>query len=535
MTPQEPPEVRVGQYILEDHQVKALNRLSNGKILWGGVGSGKSLVTVAYYREKEAPLDIYVITTAKKRDDLDWLTDFARIGVGPRGATVAGSLTVDSWNNIGKYVNVQGAFFVFDEQRLVGSGAWTKSFLKIAKRNRWVLLSATPGDTWLDYIPVFVANGFYKNRTQFTREHVVYNTFTKFPKVDRYIGTGRLQRLRNELLVHMPYTRHTKRHLVDVPVEFDKERFDKVWKDRWNPYKDRPIRDIAETFHVARKVVNSDSSRLEKVREMLKKHPRLIVFYNFDYELEALRTLAKDSASSGERKSNELSRESPEGSSTQKSQIGLSIGTTLSTPVMSTSLKKTSSGTSETDQTSGTGISRPRSNEEWQTQKPVCTTSSRSQKKQQLSTTHILSVGAAEPISQTPNTCPDVYTNGTSNIDSGSTFQIAEWNGHKHQPIPKSDRWLYLVQFTAGAEGWNCIETDATMFYSLPYSYKVWEQAHGRIDRMNTSFVNLYYYALKSNSIIDKAIADTLAKKRSFNEKGFLRANLPNVGSNAEQ
>lgn len=377
------------------HQQEAVNKLRNGSILWGGVGTGKSRTAAAYYMKQESPKDVYVITTAKKRDSLDWEGEFAKFGVGKTvDATIAGVLTVDSWNNIGRYSDVSGGFFIFDEQRLVGSGEWSKVFIRIARRNNWILLSATPGDTWLDYIPVFIANGFYKNRTEFKREHVVYNTFSKFPKVDRYIQVSKLVKLRNQILVEMPYLRHTVRKSQDVIVDYDRELFDKVVKKRWHVYEERPLRDVAELFLVMRKVVNSSPSRMEAIRSLMLEHPRLIVFYNFDYELESLRSLA--------------------------------------------------------------------------------------------------------------NSCT-----------------LAEWNGHKHQDVPETDRWVYLVQYVAGAEGWNCIATNAMVFYSQTYSYKNWHQAHGRIDRLNTSYKELYYYTLKSDSLIDKAVAKSLAEKKSFNESRY--------------
>lgn len=411
----------LGVIELKPHQQKAVDELSNGKILYGGVGTGKTITSLAYFYTKvcggvlgdmasmRSPRDIYVITTAKKRDDLDWEKEAALFGLGrDRTASLHGiSLIVDSWNNISKYKEVKDAFFIFDEQRLVGSGSWTKAFITIAKSNGWILLSATPGDTWLDYIPVMVANGWYKNRTEFKRRHVVYNTYGPYPKVDRYVEVGRLVRLRNKLLVEMPYARHTTRHLEFVEVDYDQNLFQKVVKDRWHVYENRPLKDVGEFFRVMRRVVNSDPSRLECLTDLLEKHPKVIVFYNFDYELEMLRTLSG------------------------------------------------------------------------------C-------------------IGAEECRFQC--TC------------TNRSVQIAEWNGHKHQPIPKTDRWLYLVQYTAGSEGWNCIETDAMVFFSLTYSYKQWWQAQGRIDRMNTKFVDLYYYVLKSNSLIDRAIWKSLRQKKNFNE-----------------
>jgi len=399
---------------LYPHQEEALNRLSNGKILWGGVGSGKTPVAVKYYMKVEADADVYVITTAKKRDSLDWEREFAKEAVGKHAnATVAGILTVDSWNNIGKYRDVVGAFFIFDEQRLVGSGAWTAFFLRIARRNRWILLSATPGDTWLDYIPVFIANGFYKNRTEFKRRHVVYNTFTKFPKVERYVEVGTLVRARNQILVEMPYLRRTERKVQEVIVGHDERLLAEVMTKRWHVYENRPLRDVAELFLVMRKVVNSDSSRIQNLLELINVHPRLIVFYNFNYELEAMRTALADVSSGA-------------------------------------------------------------------------------------------LVGLGSESEESPT--------------SSTTITVSEWNGHRHQEIPKTDRWVYLVQYMAGAEGWNCIETDAMVFFSLTYSYKQMAQAIGRIDRLNTPFDVLYYYVFLSNSAIDSAIAKSLDSKQSFNE-----------------
>jgi hypothetical protein len=357
----------------------------------------------------EAPKQVIVITTAKKRDSLDWEGEFAKYGVGKEtNATTQGKLVVDSWNNLHKYVAVAGQFFIFDEQRLVGSGAWVKNFLKIAKRNNWIMLSATPGDNWLDYIPVMVANGFYKNRTEFKREHVVYNTFAKYPKVDRYIGVQKLVKYRNQILVKMPYDRETVRHAINCWVDYDKELYKKAWIDRWNPYTDAPIQEVGELFHVIRKVVNSDRSRLSKLSKLLEEHERIIVFYTFDYELELIRELRDETA----------------------------LGQ---------------------------------------------------------------------------------VTNGT--------WGYAEWNGHKHEEIPETERWLYAVQYTAGAEGWNCTSTDTIVFWSLTYSYKLWEQAHGRIDRLDTHFVDLNYYSLRSKAPIDAAVWRSLKSKRSFQNEHALMKN----------
>jgi hypothetical protein len=381
---------------MADHQKKAVGQMKDGCILWGGVGSGKSRAALAYYTLTDAHEDVYVITTAKKRDSLDWEKEALQFGIGKEpNATMRGVLTVDSWNNLHKYVDVENAFFIFDEQRLVGSGKWAKSFLKIAKRNRWIMCSATPGDTWMDYVPVFIANGFYRNRTEFKARHVIYRPFRNYPVIERYVEVGTLIKHRNSILVHMPYKKETVRHSKTVWVEYDEKQMAEVAVGRWNVFKEEPIRDRAELYGIMRRVSNSHYSRLEEIRRLIEKHPRLIVFYNFNYELETLRT----------------------------------VGDFF---------------------------------------------------------------------------LPDFK------------LPMAEWNGHKHEDIPDTERWLYLVQYAAGSEGWNCVSTDATAFYSLPYSYKFWEQAHGRIDRLNTSFTDLFYYYLRSKAPIDHAIWRSLKAKKSF-------------------
>ena len=380
---------------LQPHQFKALTQLSDGKILWGGVGSGKSRVAVAYYELEHRHQNIYVITTARKRDSKDWEGEFARISVGgERDATIHGLLVVDSWNNLAKYSMVNNSFFIFDEQRLVGSGAWVKAFLKIAKNNSWIMLSATPGDTWLDYIPVFVANGWYKNRTEFKREHVIYASWSKFPKVERYTGVNKLVKYRNKILIHMPYPNETIRHEMIRQVSYNKDLFQSVLKNRWHIYQNRPIRDISELFGVLRRVVNSDPSRLKRIESLLEEHPKIVIFYNFNYELDILRRLE-------------------------------------------------------------------------------------------------------------------------------SLTTIAELNGHKHEEIPSESSWCYLVQYVAGSEALNIVETNTIIYYSLTYSYKIWEQSHGRIDRLNSPFTDLYYYILRSQSAIDKAIWQALKAKKSFQPNNF--------------
>lgn len=399
---------------LYDHQRKALRQMKNGCILCGGVGSGKSRTSLAYYYMQEGgdldaeeyvpmddpPRDLYIITTARKRDQMEWegeLQPFL-LSTNSENNIYQHKVVIDSWNNIKKYSNVYGAFFIFDEQRVVGSGAWVKAFLKIANRNKWILLSATPGDTWSDYIPVFLANGFYKNKTEFTREHIVYSRFSKYPKVDRYLNTGRLIRLRNSILVDMEFERPTISHHEEVYVNYDISLYKDTMKNRWNPFTNEPIVNASNLCYILRKIVNSDESRLVAVLEIMEKSPRAIIFYNFDYELELLR-----------------------------------------------------------------------------------------------------------------------------NLSYGDNVKVAEWNGHNHQPIPDSKRWVYLVQYTAGAEGWNCIKTDTIIFFSQNYSYKIMQQSAGRIDRLNTPYKDLYYYHLKTRSGIDLAISRALREKKKFNTDRFVK------------
>ena len=397
---------------LYDYQMDAVNRITNGCILNGGVGSGKSRTGLYYYFKEQngsinpdyipmkSPKDLYIITTAMKRDKLEWDGELAnfRLSTNQELNYYKNKVIIDSWNNIKKYSDIVGSFFIFDEDRVTGYGAWVKSFLKISKHNSWIILSATPGDTWQDYIPVFIANGFYKNKTEFAREHIVYSRFTKYPKIDRYIGTGKLIRLRNQILVNMDFERHTIQHHEDVYVQYDISKYKNVMRTRWDPFKDQPIQQASDLCYILRRIVNSDESRQVKLLELLEDIPRAIIFYNFDYERNIL----------------------------------LNLG----------------------------------------------------------------------------------YEEGT---------EIAEWTGHAHQEIPRSDKFVYLVQYAAGCEGWNYIGTDTIIFYSQSYSYKVMAQAAGRIDRLNSPYKHLYYYHLKSRSGIDLAISKALETKKIFNETKFVK------------
>ena len=389
------------------YQMEAVKKMRNGCILNGGVGSGKSRTGLYYYFKEQGgsidpdyipmhePKDLYIITTAMKRDTYEWLKELEnyKMSVDPSRSQYKNKVVVDSWQAITKYENVENAFFIFDEDRVTGFGVWVKAFLKIAKNNDWIILSATPGDTWEQYIPVFIANGFYKNKTEFSREHIIYSRFTKYPKIDRYINQGRLIRLRNRILIDMDFDRKTEAHHEDIFCKYDAFKYKEVTKTRWDPYKNEPIQQASGLCYILRRIVNEDESRQKALLDLYKDHPRMIIFYNFDYELEILK-----------------------------------------------------------------------------------------------------------------------------NLDYGEDVEIGEWNGHKHQPVPFNRKWVYLVQYTAGCEGWNCIETDTMVFYSQNYSYKVMAQASGRIDRLNTSYKDLYYYHLKSRSGIDLAIARAVNEKKTFNE-----------------
>lgn len=396
---------------LKDYQSKAIRQMHNGCLLCGGTGSGKSITALAYYFKEQGILpsqygkvkghckDLYVITTPKKRDSLEWQAELSKFCMSDNDNNYYGNkVIIDSWNNIAKYVGITNSFFIFDEQRVIGNGAWVKSFLKIAKANMWILLSATPGDKWEDYIPVFIANGFYKNKTEFSREHLIYSPYTNFPKIDRYVNTGRLIRLRRSILVDMDYKPASVQHHEKIYVDYDQLKYKKVLKERFNEEENRPFSNAAELCFALRKVSNTHPSRSQALLNIVEQKGKVIVFYNYDYELDIL----------------------------------------LSLPY-------------------------------------------------------------------------------------GLDVEVAQWNGHKHQEIPDTKKWVYLVQYIAGAEGWNCIKTDTIVFYSPNYSYRTIVQCSGRIDRLNTPYKDLFYYHLVTHSSIDFAISKAVKDKKKFNEGRFVK------------
>lgn len=396
---------------LKPHQVDAESRMHNGCILVGGTGSGKTLTSLVYafesvlggetpvypnhsFKKPKNDIPIYVITTPKKRDSLDWGKEAANIPVD--------LAKIDSWNNIHKYTTIKNAMFIFDETRVIGYGSWVKSFLKIVANNQWVLLSATPADTWMEMIPVFIANGFYKNKTQFVAEHVIFSRYSKYPKVDSYLGLSKLIRLRDSIFVKMYYQMPTEQIHKFIICEYDKNNYQFLMANRWNIYKNKPINDISELCFTLRMLVNSDPSRIKELDKIYEKHLKVIIFYNHNYELNILRNWCKN-----------------------------------------------------------------------------------------------------------------------------RNIIYSEWNGQKHEEIPINNSWVYLCQYTAAQEAWECIETDCTVFYSQTYSYKAMIQSAGRIDRMNTPFKNLYYYHLLSSAPIDLAIKNNLKVKKNFNESKFIGSFRP--------
>ena len=397
---------------LYDYQEKAVENMRNGCILNGGVGSGKSRTGLYYYFSKcggkidaynytpmTNPKNLLILTTAMKRDKHEWDRELRPFLLSPDSDLnyYSNEVIVDSWNNIKKYADLKDWFVIFDEDRVTGSGVWVKAFLRMAKNNEWIILSATPGDTWSDYIPVFIANGFYRNRSDFSQQHIVYARYCTFPKIDRYVNTRKLVRLREKILVDMDFDRKTKSEHNWVYCEYDNLKYRQTVKTRWDPYKDEPIQNAGGLCYVLRRIVNGDDSRIRQLWLLLDKHPKVIVFYNFDYERDLLMGFLKS-----------------------------------------------------------------------------------------------------------------------------EHYPHSEWSGHAHQEIPSSKRWAYLVQYTAGCEGWNSIKTDTVIFFSQNYSYKVMEQAAGRIDRLNTPFERLYYYHFTSRSPIDRAITNAVKTKKIFNERRFV-------------
>jgi len=294
-------------------QIQAVRQLQNGSILAGGVGSGKTLTSLAWYltsvcnaasfkkggslakkKVKGSPT-LYVITTAKKRDSLEWEEEAACLGLStdPACSFTGSSIVVDSWNNIRKYSDREHAVFFFDEQRASGSGRWVKEFLKITKKNTWLLLSATPGDVWMDYLPVFMAHGFFRTRTEFMEDHVIFDRFAKYPKVKRYIGEAKLQRLRRSILVEMPVERHTTRERETVYCDYDRDLYKWVVKNRMDPWTEEPLRDAGGVCRILRKVVSDNDWRSAEAKRILSSNERVIVFYNYNYELDRILAVAE--------------------------------------------------------------------------------------------------------------------------------------------------------------------------------------------------------------------------------------------------
>lgn len=392
--------IKHGNITLEPEQEKAVGKLSSGSILCGGVGSGKTYTSIMWYLENCPEKKLIVITTAANRDLIkpgetksDWALSIENCGIT--------DYIVDSWNNIKKYRYEDNVCYLFDEQRLVGYGAWSRTFIQMVRHQKnisWLLLSATPGENWMDYMVVFIANGFYKNKTDFTQRHVVWKAYMKYPVIDYYIGEAVLNHYRSQLLVTIDPSekRNTTRHRKWITCDYDVEEYNRLFNDLTHPETGLPIESSGEYIHLARQILNTDKTRIDTLKDIISKNDRVIIFYNFKYERELLLNICEE--------------------------MGV---------------------------------------------------------------------------------------------------ECAQRNGQVHDNLPGGDRWVFIVQYISGAEGWNCITTDCLVFYSLNYSYKKTEQAEGRIDRMNTPYTDLYYYYLTSNALIDKRIVASIRDKKQFSEKAF--------------
>ena len=191
--------------------------------------------------------------------------------------------------------------------------------------------------------------------------------------------------------------RHTTRVRKTIYCDYDHDLYKWVVKNRMDPWTNEPLRDAGGVCRILRKVVSDNDWRSDETLRLLASHERVIVFYNYDYELERILAVADRDG-------------------------------------------------------------RP----------------------------------------------------------------SAQWNGHRHDPVPRGERWIYICQYTSAAEGWNCTDTDTVLFWSLNYSWRVMEQCEGRIDRLNTPYSRLRYYFLESKSSIDEAIRRSLSLKKVFNERAFV-------------
>lgn len=388
-------------------QYQVIPKIKNGNVIVGGTGVGKSRTSLAYYCYKNGGMledcginisnflkrkekkKLIVITIAKKRNDMDWEKEALPFGI-------VGELIVDSWNNIKKYKDFENCFFIFDEQKTVTYGTWSKTFIKICKKNEWIMLSATPGDKWIDYMAIFIANGIYKNQTHFEYEHVVFDRMSKYKNILRYINTDVLEKHRNKIFIFMKASSERTKYKKYIEHDYDMISYNLVNEKRWNIFKEKPIKDAGELCYTSRKVVNMSKTKLYIIDKIIKEKKKVIIFYNYNYELEILEQFLND-----------------------------------------------------------------------------------------------------------------------------NKIKYSQYNGIKHEKIPTGESWAYLVNYSAGAEAWNCIDTNTIIFYSLNYAYRVMKQSAGRIDRSNSPYMELHYYYLITNSKIDKAILKALKNKKKFNELSF--------------
>ena len=374
------------------YQEEAIQKLHSGSVLYGATGSGKSLTGLAYYMRCWSHLDLYIITTSKKRNAGEWEEEIAKLGCPPPKA-------IDSWNRLKNYRMVSDAFFLFDEHKVGGHGKWAQSMITIAKKNKWILLTATPGDVWDDYASIFIANEFVKNKTTWNEDFCIFDRISKYPKIIGYQREDVLKNMRDAVLVPMEYQSEKVPipYVIPYKVDHEEEAYVLARRKSLRHPEMRAFRNTSAMFAYMRMNLPDKESKIQALADVLKKEPKAIIFYNFTPEKYEIENAAR--------------------------QVNIPF------------------------------------------------------------------------------------------------FQ---YNGQIKDNVPDGDTWVYAVQYTAGAEAWNCITCRTVIFYSMNYSYKVMTQAKGRIDRCNSPFDELhYYYFISPDFEIDQEILNALTRKEKFNEEAL--------------
>lgn len=285
--------------MLYNFQRQLLNSIEENYIIAADTGTGKTMMAIHHYLKHNTGEPLLILAPPQKikeggwQRELDFVASHYNIEI-PYDIISYGVLSK-------RWKEYKDWFLVMDECHYVKNPTSQrgKAAINLTKQStNFLLLSATPSSNgWGDTIAYMIMFGYYKNKTQFLKEHAVYNRIDygngPVNVVSDYRDQEKLQKLYQSFSIKL-----AKEDCLDLPpLVFEKVHF-KPSKEYNIIKKDRVLGEelfdnISKLQHGLRFYANQ-ADKL-KYTEMLLEgtEENVIIFYNYKQENEELKKIAK--------------------------------------------------------------------------------------------------------------------------------------------------------------------------------------------------------------------------------------------------